>query len=446
MMICFLFTNCTKCIVVFAIILIEREIVMFRKKLVEQPLGYWEEKSYMMAIPKSDDEDILKVGIERLTSSEEFTVKDTSYDVSGVVTLKILYDKDLYEVGMYLGGISVPEYYLSRNFLFSEEEKEALLAAKKSLTVFMEFNENAKKSFHFQLKVILTLIPDLIGVMDESAEKMLPARWVKMAATSKVLPSARDLFNVQAVSSDDGKVWLHTHGLCRSRITELEILESPQDLCQQYYNLITTYAMYLLDKKEPFEPRYNGAYIGNLINGNPIVVTCVPWMEGIKEYKKLKLGNAADRKNGHNSKTSIIFLYTSEEEENKHILNKVSIYEDLWSQNPLFFFSDEETERMKSLAMERFSYVKEAFKNKENSVLIKIGLPLKEEGKFEHIWFELLEIKGKKFQAKLTQEPYDVPSMHTGDIAWYTLDDVTDWMIYTKDVAINPSNAYLLEK
>jgi len=33
---------------------------------------------------------------------------------------------------------------------------------------------------------------------------------------------------------------------------------------------------------------------------------------------------------------------------------------------------------MKELAMERFNYVKDAFKNKNNTILIKIGLPLEE--------------------------------------------------------------------
>ena len=78
--------------------------------------------------------------------------------------------------------------------------------------------------------------------------------------------------------------------------------------------------------------------------------------------------------------------------------------------------------------------------------MIKIGLPLEEEGKFEHIWFELLEIKGKKFKAKLTQEPYNFENIHTGYIDWYTIDDVTDWIIYTESFAVNPGNAYLLEE
>ena len=96
-----------------------------------------------MVIPKDDNEDTLKKGIERLSKSKEFKVIDTNYDVNGVVTLKLLYDRDEYEVGLYWGGISVPEYYLYRNFLFSEEEKKNILNAKKSITIFMAFNDNS---------------------------------------------------------------------------------------------------------------------------------------------------------------------------------------------------------------------------------------------------------------------------------------------------------------
>lgn len=417
---------------------------MFKKKLVEHPLAYWEEKSYMMVIPPLEEEDVLKKGIDNLSSCKDIKIKETNCDVKGTIQIKLTYDKEEYEVGFYLGGISVPEYYLYKNFFFSDKEKEEILKARQAITIFMKFGSDVKKSFYLQLKLALTLVPDLIGVMDESAEKMFPAKWVRMTANSKVLPSARDLFNVQAVSAKNGKVWLHTHGLCRCNITELEILESDQKNYQNHYNLLSTYGMYLVDKKEE-DPYWNGTYIGRLINDYPVVVTCIPWMEGILEYKRLKLGGAKDRESGHNTKTSIMFLYTSEQDEKNRVLSKVSLYNENWGENPLFFFSDEETTRMRDLARERFSCVEENFQKKANAILIKIGLPLKENGSFEHIWFELLEIKGKKFKAKLTQEPYADLGIHTGDEKWYTKDDVTDWIIYTENAAVNPSNAYLLE-
>lgn len=417
-----------------------------KKNLVEKPLEYWEEKSYMLVIPPKFENDLLKNSLERLFKNEEFEIINNNYQLDSAINIKIKYDGEEYEVGFYAGGLSVPDYYLNKNFLFKETEKEALLKANHAITIFMKFKENVKKSFQLQLKIAVTLIPDLIGVLDESAEKVFPAKWVHMIASSKILPSARDLFTIQAVQDTNNEVWLHTHGLCRCNLSELEILESDKTNCEQHYNLLSTYSMYLIDKNDDFSPYYNGAFIGMLINGTPVVVTCVPWTEGILQYKKAKLGNVKERKNGHNTKTSIVFLYTSEDEEKNHTLRKISLYNELWKENPIFFFSDEETKRMSDLARERFSFVLKNFENKDNKILLKIGLPLKEENNYEHIWFELLEINDDKFKCKLTQEPYNIPDIHTGYIDWYTIEDITDWIIYTKKFAVSPSNAYLLDE
>lgn len=421
--------------------------MLFKKKAVEAPLNYWEEMSYMLVVTPGDASEYAKKAIDNISKMSIIKVKDKKFDVErGFVNLRIEYEKDTYDVGLYPGGISIPEFYLNNGLLFSEEDKKRLLSAKDSVTLFMKYNEKYDVSYHLQLKLVTALVPDLIGVLDESAEKMLPAKWVFNAASAKTCPCPASLFNVHAVQGKNDEVWLHTHGLCRCGIPELEILESDAKNYQNHYNLISTYATYLLDKNKKGEDIGESAFIGRLIDGNPVVVTSRRWTEGINEYKHLKLGNLKDRAGGHNTKTNIIFLYRTEEDEKNDVLSKVSIYDKLWGDNPLFFISDEETARMKSLAMERFDCVKEAFKDKDNHILIKVGIPLKQKGKFEHIWFELLEIKGKKFKGKLTQEPYDVPDMHTGDEAWYTVDDVTDWVIYTKKFSVIPDNSYLLDE
>ena len=425
---------------------------MFFKKnkteeLKEEPLGYWEKESYMQIVPETPAGEFLDSMCERVSKIEGVEILEESkltQKEPGRIRLK--YDGEEYEVGYYPSRFSLPEMYINRNYFFTENEAERLRKAEGALTIFMEFRENSKKSYHLQLKIAAAMIPSLIGIMDESAEKMLPPSWVKMAAESKVLPAATDLFTVQAVSSESGEVWLHTHGLCRCGVTELEILQSDRENYNNHYNLISTLASYLLDKRaEPGE----SAYIGVLSDRRPVVAAYVPWTEGLGEYKNLGLGGLSDRQDGHRSKTSIIFIYQSEEDENQGKLSKVSVYNDLWGDNPIFFISDEETDRMKALAEERFDFVKEAAKNEENKIIIKIGLHVDNAGSGhdrEHIWFELIGFEGDKFRAKLIQEPYDVKDMHEGDEGLYTVSDITDWIIYTPDFAVNPGTAYLLKR
>ena len=83
---------------------------------------------------------------------------------------------------------------------------------------------------------------------------------------------------------------------------------------------------------------------------------------------------------------------------------------------------------------------------KDWHILIKVGLKVdnSDETNREHIWFELKSFEGDSFRAELTQEPFADLGMHEGDEGVYTVDDVTDWIVYTPTTAITPETAYLL--
>ncbi|MBO5561676.1 MAG: DUF4026 domain-containing protein, partial [Firmicutes bacterium] len=308
---------------------------------------------------------------------------------------------------------------------------------------YMKFGKDPKVSYHLQLKLADAMIPGFAGLVDESAEKLLCYDWVKMAAESKVLPSSKALFIIQAVYDEKtGEVWLHTHGLARCGLTELEILQSDREHYNEHGAVINTLASRLLDKDKV---RDNTAYIGQLTNGAPVVAVMVPWTEGLHEYKNLKFGGADDRTEEHGGDTSLIFFYRSEDDEKNKRLRKVSELDKEWGDNPMFFISNEETERMSMLARERFEYLKMHADNKEYHILIKVGLKTDlPDMEKEHIWFELKGFEGEAFRAVLTQEPFADLGMHTGDEGVYTVDDVTDWIVYTPKVAITPETAYLL--
>ncbi len=425
--------------------------MFFKKKdkecFEEAPLGYWEQNSYMQVVPESDTNDLLSGIFERVSQIDGVTIKEKSSCTSNEPgSIKLNYQNEDFIIGFFPSNFSLPELYLNKGYYFTDDEIVKLRNAKIALTIFMEFHKDSKKSYHLQLKLAIAMVPNLLAIMDESAERMIPSRWATITASSNVVPGPSDLYTVQAVSGDNGEIWLHTHGLCRCGLTELEILQSDKENYNNHYYLISAFASYMIDKNEDFSKSQNSAYIGMLSNKEPVVVTCISWTKGLKEYKNLKLGNFEDRKDGHNSKTSLIFIYKSPEDKEAGKLSKVSEYNALWGDNTIFFISNEETARMKALAMERFNFVKKGFENKDNKIIIKIGLPYDNEDSFEHIWFELLEFDGDKFKAKLMQEPYNVENMHEGDEAWYTVNDVTDWLIYTPKFSVNPSTVYLLIK
>lgn len=415
--------------------------------LREQPLNYWEEYSYLLALPQGGYVHLSDEMLDRVAAIEGVTMMDQQMpDDEQPGKIVVQYEGEQYEVQFYAGGFSLPEMLNHQGYYFTDEEMEAIKEASSALTVFMKFGTDSKRSYHLQLKLVVAMMPRLLAIMDESAERLVSGHWATLAAESSIVPGPNSLFTVQAVSDESGEVWLHTHGLNRCGLYELEIVGSDSENCNNHYSVISTLASHLLDdENNPLTPR-SGAYIGMLNDGRPLVATYVPWVESVTEYDKPKLGGVDCRQDGHNGHTALVFLYLSEKDEKRGKLSKVSVYNKAFGENPIFFISTQETQRMSALARERFGLVRYMSK-KSCDIILKIGLRTDEGNTaddYEHIWFKLLEVENDRFRAQLLQEPYRVSGMHEGDEGWYTIDDVTDWVIYLEDFSVMPDTAYLL--
>ena len=428
---------------------------LFKKKQNEvelpkvAPMELWEERSYMHVLSDSVDTEDITDAKERIKAIDEvnlieFNQKD---DKSGNIILE--YKGEEYGIGFYFGDFVFDSLYSLQKQKIHDEDFKKIEKKTKSFIIYMKFNKNYFDSYHLQLKLITAYFPDTLAVIDESAEKLLSGRWVKLAADSKVAPSADSIFTVQAVYDDKTKkVWFHTHGICRTGFSEFELLDIGQDNANDLYYLINTVANRVLYQNEAID---DYMFLGEFVDGNMIVATTLPWNEAVCKYPKDILGGAADRECSHNTNSRVIFLYLTEDDANNKRYTKPSEVEDRLINNPLYYYSNEQTENMKFMARDRFGLLKEAvLNNHDYTALIKIGLPTTdEEGNIdyenlEHIWFELKEFNDDGFRAVLTQNPYRVPSMKEGDEGEYTICDVTDWIVYTDDMRIEPNTAYLL--
>ncbi len=424
-----------------------------KPKVKAQPPQYWEESSFMIAVQKGSGYPLDNI-FDRIASVRGIKLIEAKLDddkSSGSVSFS--FDGDEFVLRFFYGEFSCPDPSEMFGQHLSENELGHLREAEYALTTAMDFHGSAQKCYLVQLKLISAMMPSLAAVLDESAEKILSPGFVKMAASSDVPPSPEVLYSVQAVSDENSdEVWLHTHGLCRCGIPELEILQSDSASCSGHYDLMKVVAGYMLSRDNS-EDLSQPMFVGRLSDGTPIVVTLLPWEQGIWEYGRLNLGCLRDREESHNSFSSIIFLYTCEEDEQQEKRRKVDIYNSLWDDNPMYYLSNAETERMMAAARERFDYLKKFGLSPEGNAIVKIGLDADEkyfgEGNEnrEHIWFELkgFEPDGS-FRATLTQEPYYVSDLHEGDEGVFTVNDVTDWRVYFRGDMINPDNAYLLEQ
>lgn len=406
-------------------------------------------RSQMLAIP-ADGSDIERpqLLVRRLQEAEGFRVESVEPE-DNVVKLTIVCEEERFSVEMYPTDFGIPELYRCQHF-FPDIDIETIQKIEYGLAVEMKFGKNALLSYHLQLKLIHAMLPDALAVIDDSSEKILSGRWVALAAASKVPPAPRYLYTAQAVSDAEGEgcVWLHTHGLNRCGRPELEVLDSNKENYQEHYNVLETLANRLLEDEEI--PEFGSPYfLAYVAEGMPLVVTLIDWAEAVELYEPDMLGGKKDRQESHNGDTCVIFVYPSRESADEGKFYPLDIYDKLMKDNPVFMISNEETARMRAQAVERISYLLEASQNRENHLLVKLGLCVDEEyrtqdNEREHIWFEVLEVSGDRFTAKLTQEPYYIKGIHEGYTAQFGPEDVTDWLIYTPEGRISPDDVYRL--
>lgn len=406
------------------------------------------EKSYMLAIPGQQEPEGRMEALGRLKNAPDFRVITADLEDEGNIGLTVEYGGSRYRALIYPTDFELPEFYRCQH-LFPDVDIEAMENAEGGLAVEMMFGEDALASYHLQLKIIHAILPDAVAVLDDSSEKILSGHWVALAAVSSVPPAPRYIYTAQAVSGDDPVVWLHTHGLNRCGLSELEVLNSTKETYNSHYNVLETMANRLLELEEPLEPK-EPLYLARLTDRAALITTLVPWSEAVELYDDDMLGGKDDRAEGHNENTSAIFTYKTKEDYEEGKYSPISIYDEILEKNPIYWISTSETERMKALAAERASYMLRALSDEENHILIKIGLTIDEEyqednNTKEHIWFELLEAKDGTLTGKLTQEPYYVSGMHQDDIGIYTLDDLTDWIIFTPKRRITPDDVYIMD-
>lgn len=405
-------------------------------------------KSRIMAVPS--DVELIKNPddvLARAHDTEEIKIKSTSFDEATCIVAE--YKEKEYT--MELGAISIelsPEEL--EMYSLRDDEKQQLLNINAALYIDMLFSDSNTDSYHFQIKMLNMLVPDMVALMDCDAYKIHSGRWASMTAESKVAPSPTYMFTIHAVSDKDrnDSVWLHTHGLNRCGTIELEILGTTAENYDDFGGVLNETAGRLIgdskfiDEKEPL-------VIGVFSDNSDIVVTWQRSEWALGGFSKNIQGNAKDRDEEHSLNMGVIYLYASEKNVTNGKLTSILKYRKQLQDNPIFYKTTSETHRMRALALERVDYLHKICESTvERNVLIKVGL--KPDAKYEcdpdmneYIWFELDELGENTFKATLTQDAYYVDGMVKGVQGEFAYDEIVDWRIFTPERLYSPDNVYL---
>ncbi len=335
-----------------------------------------------------------------------------------------------------------------RRMGFSRQEQDTTLESVWTVGVDATLGENSLVDFHRQLKFLDALALDPPTVMDVAACTLHPGSWVREAATSNTPPEPTNLFSIHAVYDEDNEespVWLHTHGLLRCDCFELEMPNVSRQSMDALGELLNTIAVMALSygmppPDEPFK----------IASGLDLV--WLPYEKGLRYFAGNICGAHKDRDEFHCHpsgmilrRSRLLYLFKTYSTPND--------FAALFDDNPLMGISNEETERMSSLAHERLDHFRRYFTQYRDaegwSFLVKLGYKVDQaadDTEREHLWFMVHELEAARVDATLLNQPYNIARMNEGDRKWHSLDLLTDWAVMCKHGAFSPDKISLLEK
>lgn len=327
------------------------------------------------------------------------------------------------------------------------KDVEALQSARQAVTIIMPFTHELQQCFQLQLTIANLLIPEMVCLVDENVQRILSRQQVNMIAQSNYLPDPTMLYSVQSVHRDN-KIWLHTHGLIRCQLTELEILNVNDETHSDLYYLIKAHATQLiyLRLENPNEHYDQTQILGEFSNQYPIISHTITWAQALKYYPAHSLGGNNDRMTDHNSYSSLIFILFIDENDDQKLISADKAAH-LFAQDPIYFTPQLEIQRAKLVAHEQFPLLLKTFNQHKDSAtwvpLVKIGIPYDEENQ-ENIWFQLNELTNDMIIGKATHDAQYLADIKADTVATFPLDKMIDWIIYTPEGTITPNEAYRL--
>jgi len=331
------------------------------------------------------------------------------------------------------------------NSSFTDDEKSAIKKSLYAIGVETEFGEDLIEEFHEQMKITHLIVENPSAVLDAAACRLHSTTWFKSIVTSKTPPDPSNLFTIHAVEDDEsGDYWLHTHGLIRCGMPELEMMGVENDIASNLGQLIQTVAVLAFSIGFPHPDMKIEPVEG-------VKIVWLPWENGIGYYPESQLGGFDDRDEYHTAPSGILFKKRGFFIFKKYLTPNE--YGSLMKNNPLLQVSSDETERMRQLAKEKWSvfdnYFAEYGSSEDWMFLVKLGYDIdnsEDSSDKEHLWFQVLEKERSRLKAKLLNAPYRIARMKEQDVDWHSKELLTDWLIMCKHGKFSPDTVSLLLK
>lgn len=308
------------------------------------------------------------------------------------------------------------------------------------LGVGLKFGDDPLGDYHLQLRLLDAVAPTAVSMIDVDACVTRPGAWLRETAQRQTPPSPKSLYSIHQVF-EEGRpgVWLHTHGLHRSGVIELEMLDVPEGQALAMAQLINVVAPLFIERGVPEVDEVFEA-------GRALPLFWRPWERCVARLRNKALGGSADRQGSvHELPSGVLYaprrrflgLFGSD-------AASPVVYSAMLGDNPLLYVPTMETRRLEMLSRERFEdfrALQAAHAGQEKWVfLMKLGYPVDgaEDDSREHLWFEVHAIAGDRVDATLINAPYAVAQLTEGTRGIHDLSLMSDWTILCERGRFDP--------
>jgi hypothetical protein len=309
-----------------------------------------------------------------------------------------------------------------------------------SIVISTHFGPSPLRDFHRLVRLLAALAPEAALIYDVDALTPRSGHWLRELAASGTPPSPATLFTIHDVApaSSDASHWLHTHGLARCRVLDLDVLDVPSDGTGLIGQLINAVASLFVERgtPEPGEP---------FLAGDELELIWLPWEEALEHFPSGTTGGRTDRDDSHAGARGLLLCpdgYASPAD-----------YLPILRENPLLYISDMETERMALLASERLPrFLRLLSRYGQTSgwvFLVKLGYAVDDaetQTDREHLWFEVHDYAAGEVDASLLNQPYRIARFSEGQRAQHSLAHLSDWAVLAPAGRFDPNSIAELER
>jgi hypothetical protein len=294
----------------------------------------------------------------------------------------------------------------------------------------------ALADFQTQLRVVEAVsVPGLVAAYDDNALVVRPGKQVKELARSAIPPRPATLYAIHEMEGKSG-MWLHTHGLTRLGMPEIELLGlNPSDV-QEGYDLIDAVVDVVFGGAEPDSE-------GVITVGEDLEVRLISFEDAEKVLPADVIASRTehDIEEDDHRDPRIVIVARDRNDAPHELLERLR-------NDAVLFKSREETDRQRRLAIERFGVFGQLFAIRRNEgwrFHAKLGFAREGDPRVcEHVWFEVRELKPGELRGVCLNEPVDGLPFHEGDEGWFKVELLTDWLVVSPEGNFDPEAAPIL--